>query len=47
MLEHAAPVWDGLPLNLVNDLERIQRRSLRIIGLLVGAFPSLSERTEN
>jgi hypothetical protein len=34
------------PLYLVNDLERIQKRSLRIIGLPVDALPWLSERRE-
>jgi hypothetical protein len=35
LLEYAVPVWGGLPHYLENDLERIQRRSLRIIGLPV------------
>jgi hypothetical protein len=39
MLEHTAPVWDGLPLNLVNDLERIQRRSLRIREVKIRISP--------
>ena len=37
---------DGLPYYLVNDLERIQRRSLRIIGLPVDTLPPLSERRD-
>ncbi len=44
LLEYAAPVSGGLPHYLVNDLERIQKRSLRIIGLPVGTLPPLSER---
>jgi hypothetical protein len=35
-----------MPHRLVNDLERIQRRSLRIIGLLVDTLPPLSERRD-
>ena len=46
LLEYAAPVWGGLPHYLVNDLERIQRRSLRIIGLPVDTLPPLSERRD-
>ena len=42
LLEYAAPAWGGLPHYLVNDLERIQRRSLRIIGLPVDTLPPLS-----
>ena len=30
----------------MNDLERVQRRSLRIIGLPVDTLPSLCERIE-
>jgi hypothetical protein len=45
-VEYAAPVVDGLPLYLANDLERIQRRRLRIIGLPGDALPSLSEKRE-
>ena len=46
LLEYAAPDWGGLPHYLVNDLERIQRRSLRIIGLPVDTLPPLSERRD-
>ncbi|CAB4045585.1 Hypothetical predicted protein [Paramuricea clavata] len=41
LLEYAAPVWGGLPHYLVNDLERVQRRSLRVIGLPVDTLPRL------
>ena len=46
LFEYAAPVWGGIPLYLMNDLERVQRRSLRIIGLPVDTLPSLCERIE-
>jgi hypothetical protein len=46
LFEYAAPVWGGLPHYLVNHLERIQRRSLRIIGLPVDTLPPLSERKD-
>ena len=40
MLEYAAPVWDCLPCYLTNDLERIQKKSQRIIGLPSDTLPS-------
>ena len=46
LLEYAASVWGGIPLYLMNDLERVQRRSLRIIGPPVDTLPSLCERIE-
>ena len=46
LLEYATPVWGGLPHYLVNDLERIQRKNLRIIGLPVDTLPPLSERRD-
>ena len=46
LLEYAAPVWGGIPRYLMNDLERVQRRSLRIIGLPVNTLPPLCERIE-
>ena len=43
LLEYAAPVWGGLPHYLVNDLERIQRRSLLYVLLVYRSihFPRL------
>ena len=46
LLEYAAPVWGGIPLYLMNELERVQRRSLRVIGLPMDTLPSISERIE-
>ena len=46
LLEYAGLVWGGIPLYLMNDLERVQRRSLRIIGLPVDTLPPLCERIE-
>ena len=46
LLEYAAPVWAGIPLYLMNGLERVQRRSLRIIGLPVDTLTSLCEKIE-
>ncbi|CAB4013597.1 Hypothetical predicted protein, partial [Paramuricea clavata] len=33
ILEYCSPVWGGLPRYVKDELERVQRRSLRIIGL--------------
>ena len=46
LLAYAGPVWGGIPLYLMNDLERVQRRSLRVIGLPVDTLPPLCERIE-
>ena len=37
-------MWGGLPRYLKDELERVQRRSLRIIGLPHGYLPTLEER---
>ena len=44
VLEYASPVWAGLPGYLKEELERVQRRSLRIIGLPHDHLPTLDER---
>ena len=44
ILEYCSPVWGGLPRYLKDELERVQRRSLRIIGLPHGYLPTLEER---
>ncbi|CAB4003754.1 Hypothetical predicted protein [Paramuricea clavata] len=41
ILEYCSPVWGGLPRYLKDELERVQRRSLRIIGLPHGYLPWL------
>ncbi|CAB4019987.1 Hypothetical predicted protein [Paramuricea clavata] len=44
ILEYCFPVWGGLPRYLKDELERAQRKSLRIIGLPHGYLPTLEER---
>ncbi|CAB4006467.1 Hypothetical predicted protein [Paramuricea clavata] len=44
ILEYCSPVWGGLPRYLKDELERVQKRSLRIIGLPHGYLPTLEER---
>ena len=33
LLEYGSPVWGGIPQYLVDELESIQARSLRILGI--------------
>ena len=44
VLEYGSPVWGGLPQYLMEELERVQRRSLQIIGLPHDYLPTLDER---
>ncbi len=44
ILEYCSPVWGGLPQYLKEELERVQRRSLRIIGLPHNYLSTLEER---
>ena len=46
ILEYASPVWAGLPNYLQHKIERVQSRSLRILGLEKDYLPSLHERRE-
>ncbi len=46
VLEYASPVWGGLPKGLSEELERIQKRCCRIIGIPTSTLPALSERRE-
>ena len=41
ILEYASPVWCGLPGYLQNEVEKAQRRSLRILGLDNDFLPTL------
>ena len=47
VLEYAAPIWGGLPQHLSDELERIQCRSLKIIGLPPDSLQTLEQRREN
>ena len=47
ILEYAAPIWTGLPQYLIDELERIQIRSLKIIGLHSDSLQSLEQRRNN
>ena len=44
ILEYASPVWCGLPGYLQNEVEKVQRRSLRILGLDSDFLPTLDTR---
>ena len=45
LLEYSSPVWGGLPSFLADELDSIQKRSLRIIGLPSNDYlPTLTER---
>ena len=46
VLEYASPVWAGLPDYLQQEIERMQARSMRILGLDRNYLPSLSSRRE-
>ena len=46
ILEYASPVWAGLPNYLHDEIERVQSRSLRILGLEKDYLKPLYERRE-
>ena len=46
VLEYASPVWAGLPKHLTQELECLQRRCCRIIGIPTNSFPTLEARRE-
>ena len=46
LLEYASPVWGGLPKYLADDLQRVQDRSLGIIGLPKSSLPPLEDRRD-
>lgn len=46
ILEYASPVWGGLPKYLEEEIEQIQTRSMKIIGLPKNHLPTLSERRD-
>ena len=46
MFEYASPVWCGLPGYLQNEVEKVQRRSLRILGLDSDFLPTLDSNLE-
>ena len=41
ILEYASPVWGGLPKYLEKEIEQVQTRSMKIIGLPKDHLPSL------
>ena len=47
LLEYRAPIWGGIPQYLVDELESIQTRSLRILGLPKDSLPSLLQRRDS
>ena len=46
ILEYASPLWAGLPNYLHDEIERVQFRSLRILGLGKNHLQPLNERRE-
>ena len=44
MYEYGSRVWEGLPQYLMEELERVQRKRLQIIGLRHDYLPTLDER---
>ena len=46
ILEYASPVWGGIPKYLEVEIERVQQRSLRILGLEKDTLPTLKERRD-
>ena len=47
VLEYAAPIWGGLPKYLIDKVENILTRSLRILVLPPDPLQSLEQRREN
>ena len=47
ILEYAAPIWGGLPKYLIDKVENILTRSLRILVLPPDSLQSLEQRREN
>ena len=45
--EYASPVWEGLPIYLEEDLQRVQTRCLNVIGLPWDTVESLVTRRQN
>ena len=46
LLECASPVWGGLPEYLANEIQRVQNRSLDIIGVPRDTLPALEQRRD-
>jgi hypothetical protein len=46
ILEYASPVWGGIPKYLETEIERVQQKSVRILGLEKDTLPTLKERRE-
>ena len=47
LLEYGAPIWAGIPQYLVNKVESIQTRSLRILALPKDSLPSMLQRRDS
>ena len=47
VLEYAAAIWGGLPQYLNEEIENIQARSLRILGLSSESLLPLMQRRDN
>ena len=47
LLEYGAPIWAGIPQYLINKVERIQTRSLRILALPKDSLPSMLQRRDS
>ena len=47
ILEYAAPIWGGLPQYLIEEIEQVQNRCLKILGLPQNELQTLKERRDN
>ena len=46
VLEYAAPIWSGLPQYLIDEVENIQTRSLKILALPSDPLQSLEQHRD-
>ena len=46
VLEYAAPIWSGLPLYLVDEIENIQNRCINILGIPRESLQTLQDRRD-
>ena len=47
ILEYAAPIWSGLPQYLIDEIESIQNRCMKMLGTPRDNFKTLEQRRAN
>ena len=47
ILEYAAPIWSGLPQYLIDEIESVQNRCMKILGTPRNNFKTLEQRRAN